>query len=132
LQIALYKKDMSENVYWVIELAVNPGHFEDLRLLVAELLEANRKEVGFLTCEFAISDDRQVCHIYERFEDSAAIMNHLQSFGPKFSERFFGILKPTRFVIYGTPSVEVKNALAASNPVYMAPLGGFRKHPAND
>jgi len=132
LQIAVYKKDMSENVYWVIELAVNPGRFEDLKTLVAELLEANRKEVGFLTCEFAISDDRQVCHIYERFEDSAAIMNHLQSFGPKFSERFFGILKPTRFVIYGTPSVEVKDALAASNPVYMAPLGGFRKHPAND
>jgi hypothetical protein len=28
--------------------------------------------------------------------------------------------------------VEVKDALAASNPVYMASLGGFRKHPAND
>jgi len=123
---------MNENVNFLFELAVNPGRFEDLKTLVAELLEANRKEVGFLTCEFAISDDRQVCHIYERFEGSAAIMNHLQSFGPKFSERFFGILKPTRFVIYGTPSVEVKDALAASNPVYMAPLGGFRKHPAND
>ena len=123
---------MNENVYWVIELAVNPGRFEDLKTLIAELLEANRKEVGFLTCEFAISDDRQVCHIYERFQDSAAVMNHLQSFGANFATRFFEILKPTRFVIYGTPSVEVKDALAASNPVYMASLGGFRKHPAND
>ena len=123
---------MNENVYWAIELAVNPGRFEDLKTLVAELLEANRKEVGFLTCEFAISDDRQVCHIYERFQDSAAIMNHLQSFGANFATRFFEILKPTRFVIYGTPSAEVKDALAASNPVYIASLGGFRKHPAND
>jgi quinol monooxygenase YgiN len=128
----LRKRFMNENVYWVIELAVNPGRFEDLKTLIAELLEANRKEVGFLTCEFAISDDRQVCHIYERFQDSAAIMNHLQLFGANFATRFFEILKPTRFVIYGTPSVEVKNALAASNPVYMASLGGFRKHPAND
>ena len=123
---------MNENIYWVIELAVNPGRFEDLKTLIAELLEANRNEVGFLTCELAISDDRQVCHIYERFQDSAAIMTHLQSFGANFATRFFEILKPTRFVIYGTPSVEVKDALAASNPVYMAPLGGFRKHPAND
>src|SRR5271167_3286697 len=51
-------------------------------------LEANRKEVGFLTCEFAISDDRQVCHIYERFQDSAAIMNHLQSFGANLPRDF--------------------------------------------
>ena len=123
---------MNENVYWVIELAVNPGRFEDLKTLIAELLEANRKKVGFLTCEFAISDDRQVCHIYERFQDSAAVITHLQLFGANFSARFFEILKPTRFVIYGTPSVEVKDALAASNPVYTAPLGGFRKHPAND
>jgi len=79
---------MNENVYWVIELAVNPGRFEDLKTLIAELLEANRKEVGFLTCEFAISDDRQVCHIYERFQDSAAIMNHLQSFGANLPRDF--------------------------------------------
>ena len=127
LQIALYKEDMSENVYWVIELAVTPGRFEDLKTLVAELEEANRNKVGFLTWAMAISDDRQVFHIYERFEDSAAIMNHMQSFGPKFFERFFEILKPTRFVIYGTPSAEVKDAVAPFNPVYMTPLADFRK-----
>ena len=118
---------MNENIYWAIELAVNPGRFEDLKTLVAELLEANRKEVGFLTCEFAISDDRQVCHIYERFQDSAALMTHMQLFGENFAKRFFEILKPTRVVVYGTPSVEVKDALAGVNPVYMGPLGGFRK-----
>ena len=118
---------MSENIYWVIELAVTPGRFEDLKTLVAELEEANRNKVGFLTWAMAISDDRQVFHIYERFEDSAAIMNHMQSFGPKFGERFFAILKPTRIVIYGTPSAEVKEAVAEFNPVYMTPLADFRK-----
>jgi hypothetical protein len=37
------------------------------------------------------------------------------------------ILNPTRFVVYGTPSVEVKDAISGFNPVYMAPLGGFRR-----
>ena len=118
---------MNENVYWVIELAVSPGRFEDLETLAAELREANQNKEGFLTYGVSISDDRQICHIYERFQDSAAIISHMQSFGPKFSERFFEILKPTRFVIYGTPSAEVKDAVAPFNPVYMTPLADFRK-----
>ena len=118
---------MSENVYWLIELAVSPGRFEDLKILVAALLASNREKIGFLTYGVSISDDRQVCHIYERFQDSAAIMNHRQSIGPKYADRFFEILKPTRFVIYGTPSAEVKDAVAPFNPVYMTTLAEFRQ-----
>ena len=119
---------MSENVYWVLEFAVGPGRFEELKTLMAELVEATRRnEVGMLDNHWAISDDRQVCHICERFQDSATVMTHLQWFGPNFGERFMKILKPTRVVIYGTPSVEVKDAFAEFNPVYMAPLGGFRR-----
>jgi hypothetical protein len=84
---------------------------------MAELVEATRRnEVGMLDNQWAISDDRQVCHIYERFQDSAAVMTHLQWFGANFAERFMKILKPTRVVVYGTPSVEVKNAFAEFNP----------------
>jgi Antibiotic biosynthesis monooxygenase len=119
---------MSENVYWVLEFAVDPGRFEELKTLMTELVEATRKnEAGMLDNHWAISDDRQVCHIYERFQDSVAVMTHMQWFGPNFGERFMKILKPTRLVIYGTPSVEVKNAMAEFNPIYMAPLGGFRR-----
>ena len=119
---------MTENVYWVLEFAVSPDRFEDLKTLNAELVEATRKnEVGMLDNHWAISDDRRVCHIYERFQDSAAVMTHLQWFGANFAERFMEILKPTRVVVYGTPSVELKDAIAGLNPVYMAPLGGFRR-----
>jgi len=119
---------MTENVYWVIELAVSPDSFEDLKSLNAELVEATQKnEPGMLDNHWSISDDRQVCHIYERFQDSAALMGHLQWFGPNFSERFTKILKPTRVVVYGTPSQELKEAIAGLNPVYMAPLRGFRR-----
>jgi quinol monooxygenase YgiN len=118
---------MTENINFLLELPVDPDGFEDLKTLMAELVEANRKEGGMLAQEWAISDDRQVCHVYERFQDSAALMTHLQLFGENFVERIFKIVKPTRLAVYGTPSVEVKDALASFNPVYMEPLAGFRK-----
>ena len=37
------------NVYFLLELAVSPGRFEDLKALMPERVEANRKEVGMLT-----------------------------------------------------------------------------------
>jgi len=119
---------MTENVYWVIELAVSPGCYEDLKTLNAELIEATRKnEPGMLDNHWAISDDRQVCHVYERYQDSAAVMTHLESFGPNFAVRLMEAVKPARLVVYGTPSAQVKEALAGLSPVYMAPFGGFRR-----
>jgi quinol monooxygenase YgiN len=119
---------MTENVYWVFEVAINPGRIEELKTLIAELVEATQKnELGALDYEWAISDDRQVCHIYERYQDSAAAMTHLESFGAHFAARFMEVVKPTRLVVYGTPSAQVKDALAGLNPVYMAPFGGFTR-----
>jgi quinol monooxygenase YgiN len=92
---------MSENVYWVFELAINPGRFEDLKTLITAMIEATQKnEAGTLNYEWAISDDRQVCHVYERFQDSAAAVTHLESFGANFAARFMEVLKPTRLVVY--------------------------------
>jgi hypothetical protein len=56
--------------------------------------------------------DQHVCHVYERFEDSAAAITHLESFAANFAERFAKVGKPTLLVVYGTPSAQVKDALA--------------------
>jgi hypothetical protein len=40
---------------------------------------------------------------------------HLQLFNANFPARFFEILKLTRLVIYGEPSVQLKEALAEAN-----------------
>jgi len=59
---------MSENVYWVLEAAINPGRLEDLNILMAEMVESTQEtEAGALNYEWAISDDQQVCHVYERY-----------------------------------------------------------------
>jgi quinol monooxygenase YgiN len=115
-------------VYLVIELAINLGRFEDLKTLMADMVEATQKnEVGTLNYEWTISDDHQVCHAYERYRDSAAFMTHLESFGANFAVRLMEAVTPARLVVYGTPSPQVKDALAGLSPVYMAPLGGFRR-----
>jgi quinol monooxygenase YgiN len=119
---------MTENLYWLLELAINPGRFEDLKALIAEMVEATqRNEVGALNYEWAISDDRQVCHVYERYQDSAAALTHLESFGANFAARFMAVVKPTRLIVYGTPSAQLKDALAGLGPVYMAPFAGFSR-----
>ena len=63
----------------------------------------------------------------KHYQDSAAAMTHLESFGAKFAARFMEVVKPTRLVVDGTPSGQVKDALAGLSPVYMAPFGGFRR-----
>jgi quinol monooxygenase YgiN len=86
-----------------------------------------KHEVDTLNYEWAISDDQQVCHVYERYRDSAAVMTHLESFGANFAVRLTEAVTPARLVVYGTPSAQVKDGLAGLGAVYMAPLGGFRR-----
>jgi len=118
---------MTNNVYWVLEFAINPGRFNDLKTLMADQVEVTKNEVGTLNYEWAISDDQQVCHVYERYQDSAAAVTHLKSFAANFAARFAKVGKFTRLVVYGGPSAQVKDALAGLSPVYMAPFGGFRR-----
>ena len=115
------------DISWLFELAINPGRFEDFKALMADTIEATQSEVDSLNYGWTISDDHQVCHVYERYRDSAAVVAHLESFGANFSVRLREAVTPVRLVVYGTPSAQVKDNLAGLGPVYMAPLGGFRR-----
>jgi len=84
-------------------------------------------EPGTLNYEWSTSADGKLCHIYERYVDSAAVMTHLGTFGERFAARFLEVLKPVRFVVYGSPSTAVKDALAGFNPIYMQAVGGFSR-----
>lgn len=119
---------MSNEVSWMLELSVQPGREKDFQPLMIEMVEATRaNEPGTLNYEWSLSSDGATCHIYERYADSAAVMIHAAAFGGKFAGRFLEILKPTRMVVYGEPSKEVKDGLADFAPVYMQPAGGFSR-----
>jgi len=119
---------MNENVYWVLELAVQPGRLNDLRSVMHDMVEAaSSNEPGTLNYEWNVSSDGSVCHIYVRYLDPAAVMTHMRAFGTKFTARFMELVTITRFVVYGSPDAEVRAALAAYGPVYFAPFGGFKR-----
>jgi hypothetical protein len=75
-----------------------------------------------------MSTDGGLCHIYERYADSAAVMIHLTTFGERYAARFEQALEPLRTVVDGSPTGHVKEALADPNPVYMEPAAGLADH----
>jgi quinol monooxygenase YgiN len=119
---------MSTEVSWSLELNIQPGREADFQALAEEMAAATEaNEPGTLSYEWSTDEDGTVCHIYERYADSEAVMAHLASFGENYMERFLDILQPARFVVYGSPSQEVKDGLAPFNPVYMQSVGGFTR-----
>ena len=119
---------MSEYVAWMFELEVRKGRDTDLRALMHEMADATQaNEPGTLMYEWSFADDGRTLHLYERYAGSAAALTHIHTFGSKFMTRFFDMLEPKRFTLYGTPSEEVRSALAASQPVIMTQKGGFSR-----
>ena len=119
---------MNKNVYWLLELEIQAGREKDFQSLMKEMVASTQAdEPGTLNYEWTTSADGTRCHIYERYTDSAAVLAHLGNFGQKFAKRFLEILKPVRFVVYGSPDQQVKDALAAFGPVYMNAAEGFSR-----
>lgn len=119
---------MSDNVYWLLEVKIKPGEFGNFKALMEEMVNATQaNEPNTLNYEWTITEDNQSCHIYERYSDSAATMIHLGAFGEKFAERFMAAVEPKRFVVYGAPNNEVKEALSGFGPIFMTPFGGFAR-----
>jgi quinol monooxygenase YgiN len=116
---------MGNQVSWWLEVAVKPGQLDELKPLLAEMVESTKAEPGAIIYEWSISEDGSTAHAYERYQDSAAVLTHLAGFGEKFAQRLLQAADPTRFVVHGTPSDEAKEALSGFGPTYMRPLAGF-------
>lgn len=119
---------MDNSVSWLIELQIQSGREGDFRAMREEMISAARaNEPGTLNYEWSVSADGRTCHIHERYADSDAAMVHLGNFNDKYAERFFAILTPVRFGVYGSPDGAVKQALAGVGAVFMHSVGGFHR-----
>jgi quinol monooxygenase YgiN len=117
---------MSKTIYWVIALEILPGQTTPFQEIAAKLIESTRSESGTLAYEWALSENGETCHIFERYVDSAAVKIHLER-SAKLVGQLFAVSSPLSFVIYGSPDDEVKRLLADAHPVYMQPIGGFSR-----
>lgn len=118
---------MNREIYWILELEIQ-SEPDKFRALMNDMVTATQEnEPDTLNYEWSTNADGTICHIYERYADSAAVMTHLGTFGERFAGRFLEILRPIRFDVYGSPSEGVREALAGFNPRYMEAVDGFSR-----
>jgi quinol monooxygenase YgiN len=117
----------SNQVFWVFTLKVEPDQYEHVRQLVSRIVASvEEKEPGTLEYEWNISADRTTLVVFERYSDSASVVQHVNDFGP-FAKEFFALAKPMSLVVFGAPDAEVKKEFAKLNPVYMTTFDGFTR-----
>jgi len=118
----------SEQIYWVVTVTVD--QMDQFKPLIQKLVAATEKEPGTMEYEYNVGDDQKAVDIFERYADSKAAASHVtDNFGPNFSKEFLALAKLNRFVVYGTPTDELKKILADFHPVYMTPFDGFTSSP---
>ena len=119
---------MSDHVYWVLKAKIKDGQMDNLKALMAEMVEATQaNEPGALNYEWSISADGQSCHIFERYADSEATLVHLGTFGKVYAARFMSVLQPTGMTVYGNPNEAARKALKGAGGVFMTSIGGFSR-----
>jgi quinol monooxygenase YgiN len=117
---------MSEQIYWILQVAIHPGKLDDFRAVARDLIAKTQSEPGTLGYQWNLSEDKTICHIYERYQNAEALLTHVKSFGD-FATRFMEACYPTRFHVYGPANEAVKAALADFHPIYFSELGGFSR-----
>lgn len=115
---------MSTHISWLLEVQILPNQLEAFKAVARDLIASTEKEKDTLAYEWNLSEDGTACDIYERYASSEAMLTHVRSFGAH-AERFLKACRPTRFHVYGTPSIEAKAALEILQPTYFTHLGGF-------
>ena len=118
---------MSEQVSWVLGVAVRPDQLEPFRTLMGEMVASTRAEPGALSYEWFVAEDGSVVHLFERYADSSAAVAHLQTFGERFAGRFLDAVTPTRLTVMGSPDDKAKAALDGFGATYLRPFGGFTR-----
>lgn len=126
---------MNGNVFFVVELEIQPGQVDDLRAVAEEMVKlANSNEPGTLNYEYFLSEDEGTCHIYERYVDIDALGVHSASFPAELNERSQAF-RPRRLTAYGNVPGEVRaqridpirQAVPGFEAAYMKPLSGFSR-----
>lgn len=118
---------MSSNISWNLQVSIRQGRFDDFKSLMHEMIESTRAEPGALVYEWFLNEDKDTCHLYERYADSDSVMTHLGNFGSRFAARFLESVQPTALTVYGEPNDAVRKGLAAFGAKYLGPFGGFNR-----
>ena len=55
---------MTGHVYWIFQLEIKPGEYENFEKLMTEMVDATKAdEPDALNYEWSVSEDKKTCHI---------------------------------------------------------------------
>ena len=116
---------MHHEISWQVELTIKPEQLDLFRALTNKMIESTKLEHGVLVYERFLTGDGGKVFVYERYADSETALSHLRIFREKFGEAFGRLVKRERFVVFGTPSDELKRMLIGFDATFMSRMGGF-------
>jgi quinol monooxygenase YgiN len=114
---------MTNDIYWLLKLDLNPEKQSEFEALMAEMVAATLQESGAKTYEWHQSGN--AIHIYERYASSEDAMIHMQNFGANFADRFMSLLTPVQLDVYGPAKDDLQAALSPVGAVFHSQIGGF-------
>ena len=115
----------SEEVFWRIEVEVLPGKLEEFRAVVQDLVASSKREPGTLVYDWFFDSNGKVCHTYEHYRDSNAVIAHATTFGHEFAERFQQSCRQIGLDVYGVPNDAAKALLDLYGATYFVRWQGF-------
>jgi len=114
-------------VSWLTQCAVKDGRLDELKELMDEMVAATSEEPGALNYEWFISADGGTLHLYEKYADSAAMVDHANAFVERWARRFMTCVEVQRFTAYGNPDEAAQKAMAPFGGKQLGTLGGFAR-----
>jgi quinol monooxygenase YgiN len=119
---------VSKQVFWVVEGEIQHGALDTLKSLINEMVtNTKNNEPGTLAYEWFIDGGKTRCHIFERYQDSAAAMIHLRTFEERFASRLGQVMKIDRLALHGDAEKELVEGLRGDGTVFLLPAGGFNR-----
>lgn len=118
---------MVDDLYWVFTLDVKTGRLPEFRALVADIVAASSREPGTLAYQYSVNADETQVHIFERYRDSQAFMDHLALTFGGYAERFLALVTVASLIVYGNPDAAARKALDSFGATYMTLFDGFAR-----
>lgn len=123
-----YQRDLNENIFILVDLAIKPGHYEEFVEVANYMSEVvHSTESAAQVYEWTVSQDKTTCHILERYSSSEATLAHSTLFREQFAEKLGTVAEIKGLHVYGNPNDELIKLWGLSESGYYQPVAGFSR-----
>lgn len=116
---------MENQITCVFQLSVKNGMLNNFKELVDKVVAATRKEAGTLAYFYSVDQTGQVVHIIEQYEDSPALISHIDHTFAPFADEFIAMVEIGHLTVYGSPDQDAQLRLNSFGAMYLVPFAGF-------